>query len=253
MKKLVMIGLSVSLWILLAMQAVAEQPLEIASTNFPPFVYEEQGKIKGIDVDILTEVFARMRQPISIRLYPFARAVYMIKAGQADAIFPFGKDAERELFAHYPREALFEMSVSLFVRKDSPITFNGDFKSLGSYTFGVVREAKFGEQFDAAVRDGIITQIEEVTDFHQNILKLVNNRLDIIVGPRHNILFLLKKLGQQDAVKELSPSLTPSWFVYLAFSKQRTLSPDLEERFARALQEMKRDGTYEKIIQAYIQ
>ena len=123
MKKLVIIGMSMSLWMLLVMQAVAEQPLEIATTNFPPFVYEEQGKMKGIDVDILTEVFARMQQPINIRLYPFARAVNMIKEGQADAIFPFGKDAEREQFAHYPSEVLFEMSVSLFVRKDSPITF----------------------------------------------------------------------------------------------------------------------------------
>ncbi len=253
MKKLVIIGMSMSLWMLLVMQAVAEQPLEIATTNFPPFVYEEQGKMKGIDVDILTEVFARMQQPINIRLYPFARAVNMIKEGQADAIFPFGKDVERELFAHYPNEILFEMPVSLFVRKDSPITFGGDFKPLSSYMFGVVRGAKFGEQFDEAVRNGVINRIEEVTDFHQNILKLVNNRLDIIVGPRHNILFLLKELELQGAVKELSPSLTPSWFVYLAFSKQRALSPELEERFVRTLQEMKRDGTYDKIIQAYIQ
>lgn len=253
MKKFIMIGIGANMWMLLAMQAIAEQPLEVVSINLPPFVYEEHGVIKGMYVDIVKEVFDRMQQPINIRFYPWPRAVNMIKEGEADAIFPLGKDPERELFAEYPNEVLFEMPTSLFVRKDSPITFGGDFKPLSSYRFGVVRGAKFGEQFDEAVRNGAITRIEEVTDFHQNILKLVNNRLDIIVGPRHNILFLLKELKLQGAVKELSPSLTPPWFVYLAFSKQRALSPELEERFVRTLQEMKRDGTYDKIIQAYIQ
>lgn len=247
MKKFVMLGISISLWMLLTMQSAAES-LQVVTLQYPPFEYEEQGAIKGIAVDIVKEVFARMQQPITITLYPFARALNMIKESEADAIFTFSKLPERETYADYPSEVLIEQTISLFVQQDAPITYDGDISSLRSYTCGVIRGAQYGPVSDEAMK---IMKVEEVTDHRQNVLKLVNNRLDVILGPRLVILFTIKELGQQGAVKELSPSLetVPT---YLAFSKTR-IAPEIKVQFERLLKELKDDGTYDKIIQAYIQ
>jgi polar amino acid transport system substrate-binding protein len=246
MKKFLMIGISVSLWMLLTMHSAAE-PLQVVTLEYPPLEYEEQGAIKGIAVDIVKEVFARMQQPITIKLYPFARALEMIKEGKADAIFTFSKLPERETFADYPSEVLVEQTVSLFVRQDAPITYDGDVISLRPYTCGVMQGAKYGPIYDEAMKT---MKVEEVTDHWENVLKLAKNRLDVIIGPRLVILFTIKALGHQGDVKELYPPLetVPT---YLAFSKTR-VAPGIKEQFERILKELKRDGTYDNIIQSYI-
>lgn len=250
MKKLVMMGISVSLWMLLSMQGVAA-PLQVVTLQMPPIEYEEQGVIKGIAVEIVNEVFTRMQQPITLKVYPFARALNMIKKGEADAIFAVVKTLERERFLNYPGEVLIEENATLFVRKNESIQYDGDFRALSDYTFGTIRAATYGAKWEKAVNTGIISKIEEVTEYRQNVLKLVNNRIDIMIGPRLSTLYIIKQLGQQNAVKELAPAIeiVPT---YLAFSSTR-VAPGIKAQFERILKEMKKDGTYDKIIQRYIQ
>lgn len=249
MKKFVMMGIGVSLWMFLIMHSPAV-PLQVVTLKQPPLEYEEQGIIKGIAVDLVKEVFARMQQPITLNIYPFARALGMLKEGKADAIFAIVKKPERELFLDYPNEVLIEQTACLFVRKDAPIQFDGGFRPLSAYRFGILRGATYGPQWDEAVNAGIINKIEEVSDYRQNVLKLVNGRLDIIIGPRLSMMYVIKALGQQDAVKELSPVIenVPT---YLAFSKTR-VAPDIKAQFDRLLKELKDDGTYDKILQGHI-
>jgi polar amino acid transport system substrate-binding protein len=242
--------ISVSLWALLALPSEAD-PLQVVTLQQPPLEYEEHGVIKGIAVDLVKEVFKRMQQPITVKLYPFARSLNMLKTGEADAIFAIVKKPERELFLNYPNEILIDQTAMLFIRKDAPIHFDGDFRLLSAYTFGILRAATYGPQWEEAVNTGIINKIEEVDDYRQNVFKLVNNRVDIMIGPRLSLLYVIKELGYQDAVQELSPpiEIVPT---YLAFSKTR-VAPEISEQFARILKDLKDDGTYDKIIQAYIE
>jgi polar amino acid transport system substrate-binding protein len=250
MKTLMMVGVALSLWILLAIQSVAA-PLRVVIFELPPLEYKEQGALKGAAVDIVTEVFSRMKQPIRLELYPFARALKMIKEGDADAIFAIVKKPERELYLDFPSEVLIEQTASMFARKNAPIQFDGNFRKLCAYRFGILIGATYGPQWDEAVQTGIISKIEAVPDYRQNVLKLVNDRVDIIIGPRLPMLYAIEKLGQQGAVKELSPAIeiVPT---YLAFSKTR-VAPDIKAQFERILKDLKEDGTYDKIIQRYIQ
>ncbi len=250
MKSVVMIIIGVSLWMLLVLPCVAA-PLQVVTLQQPPLEYEEDGVIKGIAVEIVKEVFARMQQPITLNLYPFARALTMLKAGEADAIFAIVKNQEREEFLNYPSEALIDQTGTLFVRKDAQIQFDGDLRALSAYRFGILRAATYGPQWEDAINSGVISKVEEVADYRQNVLKLVNNRVDIMIGPRLSLLYVIKELGYQDAVRELSPPIevVPT---YLTFSKTR-VAPETIEEFARILKELKDDGTYDKIIQAYIE
>ena len=107
-------GISIGFWMLLTAQSVVAEPLRIVTLEQPPVQYEEQGVIKGIAVDIVREVFGRMQQPVTLKVYPFARSLHIIRKGGADAIFAIVKNPERELFLDYPDEVLIEQTGTLF-------------------------------------------------------------------------------------------------------------------------------------------
>ena len=52
------------------------KPLELVTIDFPPYVYKENGIIKGFNVDILKAVFNEMEMQIDIKFIPWARGLY---------------------------------------------------------------------------------------------------------------------------------------------------------------------------------
>ncbi|MCP4132733.1 MAG: transporter substrate-binding domain-containing protein [bacterium] len=230
--------------------SVDNKTLILLTLQYPPYEYKtEDGNIEGIAVSIIREAFSRMKQPIQIKLYPWPRAIKMIETGKADAIFTAYKNPERETFADYSKEVLMPQIVSLFVAKNSTITYTGDLKKLKAYRFGVVRKVSYGKVFDELVKNKTLPNIDTVKMGEQNMNKLVNGRFDILVSNKYGALDILKKMDKPDAVKELSPPLqsVPS---YLAFSKKRNRG-DIRDRFDIILKKMKQDGTYDKIKKNY--
>ena len=223
--------------------------LELVTLQYPPYEYAEEGEVKGFVVDIVTEVFRRMQQPIHISLLPWARSIQMIENGTADAIFTAYKTPEREAFADYSKEILMPQIISLFVLKESTIQFDGDFSKLANYRFGAVRKVSYGRIFDKAVTNGLIQTPDMANTGEKNIDKLLTERFDILVSNKYGALEILKKKGLTEQVKELKPAVenVPS---YIAFSKQRNLT-QVRDEFDAVLAEMKRDGTYERIIANY--
>ena len=224
-------------------------PLKLVTLQYPPYEYEENGKITGIAVDIVEEVFKRMEQPITIKIYPWARAIRYIEKGTADAIFTAYKTSERETFADYSTEILMPQVVSLFVKKDSPIVFDGKLSKLSQYSFGLVRKISYGKALDSAVKDGVLKKIEITSNGKQNAQKLLGGRFDILVSNKYGALYIFKQLNKLNMIQELSPELQsiPS---YIAFSKKQNLSA-IRDKFDIILKQMKNDGSYKKIIDSY--
>ena len=148
--------------------------------------------------------------------------------------------------------------MSLFVREDSNIIFDGDLSKLNKYKFGVVRAFSYGKVFDTAVKDGVLTKIEKVNSVKQNIKKLLAGRFDILVSNKYGALDVLqqinkeaKKSGKRYRLKELATNLqnVPS---YILFSKKNKLSA-IRDKFDVILTQMKKDGSYDKIINSYFE
>lgn len=226
-------------------------PFSIVTSNYPPFCFEDKGEQKGIAVDVVKEAFARMGMEVRIEFFPFPRAIARLKDGQVDAIFPFSIKEDRASYTLYPKEKLVEDTQTLFVRADSTITFGGDLKKMAPYTFGRQRDADNGPVFTDAMRSGIINQLDEAVDQRQNILKLVNGRFHIAIGPRLVVMHYARESGNQSAVKELYPAVDKPLAAYLGFSKQKGLEATAEH-FDQTLRKMRQDGTYDRIVNRYI-
>lgn len=224
--------------------------LDVVTLQYPPYEYLEDGEVKGVAVEIVKEVFKRMKRPINISLYPWDKSLDMIKMGEADAIFSIFKTPEREAFANYSHEVLIPQVIALFVTKDSHIVFDGDLTKLSKYTFGVVRTVSYGSIFDDAVKNGVIQSIETSETGEENMKKLLQGRFDVLISNRYGALVIVKRMNKTDRVRELAPAIqsVPS---YIAFSKKRRLT-SLRDEFDIILRNMKNDGTYDKIIRSYI-
>jgi polar amino acid transport system substrate-binding protein len=223
--------------------------LKLVTLEFPPYEYTENGEVKGTAVEVVKEAFKRMGQPIKINAYPWARAIKMIEDGEADAIFTAYKTPERELFADYSKENLMPQIVSLFVKKDSKIVFDGDLGKLSAHKIGIVRSLSYGDKVDTALKNKVFANVEEVPEGPPNFLKLISSRVDIVPSNKYVALDILTKLKKTDEVKELAPEVQsiPS---YIAFSKKKNLAK-ARDSFDETLKKMKSDGTYDKIISDY--
>lgn len=231
--------------------AIAEERLKIVAPGIAPISYEIDGKITGVGTELVREAFARLGLPIELQIFPGARALIMLQEGEADALFALAKTPERESFAEYPTTPIIDQPISLFVRKDSMILFDGDVRKLSPYAIGIIRGGRFSLEFEKGINDHLFPKIEEATTYSQNILKLESQRLDIIVGSRISVLFAAKELGKQDMIKELSPALTASSPAYLAFSKKGK-AIKYRTQIDEMLKAMYQDGTYDRIIQSYL-
>jgi len=237
-----------SLLLVLAGQAYSS-PLRLVSLHYPPYIETVDGKVDGIATRIVREAFRRIDQPISIEVLPWARSILYIETGQADAIYTIFKNSEREKFADYSQQVLFDQTISLFTLKERHIAYDGRFKTLSGYSFCAVNKVSYGEIFDQAVEAGVINQINSTTSASQCAQMLTKRRVDIWVNNTYGGFHVADALSLLPSLKVLEPIIqsTPS---YIAFSKQNQLT-DIRDKLDKALEEMKRDGTYTAMIEGY--
>lgn len=239
-------------WLLIVLAPMAHSaPVQIVTHQYYPYQYEEDGELKGFVAAIVEEAFKRMEQPVSIKLYPFARAHKMVRNGDADGIFTVAKTAERETFAYYPPEVLIWQTMALFVKADSPLGFDGDFAKLRDSRVGVIYKYRYGKVFDDVVDSGTLRNVKPTNSAESNAKMLVAGRIDYWMSNRELAVFVLNKLRLTEAVRELQPAVQ-TLPTYLMFSKKRDTAT-LCQRFGEELQKMRANGSYDKIIDGYWQ
>jgi polar amino acid transport system substrate-binding protein len=196
-------------------------------------------------VEVLKEAFARMRQEIRIEFLPFARAIEMVRSGEADGIFPFALSEERKGFVRFPGEILLTDPGALFVRADSPIVFNGDYATLRNYSFGIQRGTSHGPVFTQALENYGI-KVDAAADQMQNVQKLCAGRFDIAVGPRLVLLQAAKRSGKLAEIKLLHSGISDG-YAYVGFAKQKNFDSVIQ-RYDETMRKMRQDGTYDRIF-----
>ncbi|WP_459996619.1 HD domain-containing phosphohydrolase [Marinitoga arctica] len=72
-----------------------------------PLVYNENGKYKGLAVDLLKEISKREKLNLKFQYDTFGDLLEKIKYNKIDIIIALGKNNDRERFIKYPREPFF--------------------------------------------------------------------------------------------------------------------------------------------------
>lgn len=261
-KKAVVIALvfAASLCAVWREDGLAQSSLLLVTTDYPPYVFCEKDAAtgievvrKGIDVDIISELFRRIGQPYSIQCLPWKRALNKVKAGEAAGVFPGFKVPERETFGQYLNDPLHVGGYSLFVKRGSEFPF----KTLDDLTgkrIGIERGHSVSPAFHAAAKAGKF-QVEQASKPEHNLKKLLAGRIDAYVNNHQVVLHTLKQRGMMERIAVLPLPVTqwrPSSYLMISRAAAFTGKSRLVQRLNQGLHEMWQDGTVERITARYL-
>lgn len=223
--------------------------LRLVTGNYPPYEYLENGRPRGLSVELLEEAFRRCHRAIHIEILPWARALAETRSGHADAVFSTLKTPEREAELIFSDETLVALDSSLFIRHGAPVAYRGDLAALKGYAIGILNGTSSGPAFDAAVTSGALPHVDRANDTETNIRKLLAGRIDLMASDRYVALYYLRRAGLADRVEELAPPLQRDQS-YLAFHRDARLFA-VRSDVDSALAAMKKDGSYQRIVERY--
>ena len=185
--------------------------------DFKPFIWCDAGIPKGIDVEIVAELFSRVDRAYSIKCIPWKRAISHITSGQADALFSAYKSNERESFAVF-LDAPMHMSVfSVFVRKSEDFEFSR-IDDLGGKQIGLTLGYSVNPEFDAAKRKGLF-RVHESRSTANGIQMLVRGHVNAYINGKHVVLYTARQMGVSDQISPLKNPLHEPRPAYLMFSR----------------------------------
>jgi len=228
--------------------ASAETYLFVGS-NFPVLSEETtDGKIHGISVNIAESIAKKLGHRIIFQLYPWKRAQYMVKNGDADVLMAPYKTPEREKWLDYSEEYFFEDRSFFYVRPDSEIVWNGDFSSLQGQKIGMVLGWSVGTAFEKA-RDSLL--IDYAPNIDSCFKKLIFKRIDMLPTQEREANAVFARLGLSDKDKPviIYPEIDVN-YDYFGFSKQKNLLK-FKKEFDRELRQMKENGELSELLKKY--
>ena len=222
----------------------------VLATPEAPFKFEENGRIQGIDVDILKIIMNRLNVPYRIRLIRSGTRIQEeAKAGRADMLLLFSKKASRLSYLDYPQESYVSLDWNFFVRAEdrSRIRFR-TFQDLKNLQVGATRDFSYTSEFWEA---GLTLQVISSNDLQ--IKKLLGGRIDTVPMNTISTLYAERKKGNLDRLSYLPASLVSKPY-YNVFPKasNHPQKYHILEKYDEIIQELKRDGTLKRVFQSYL-
>ncbi|MFG6490006.1 substrate-binding periplasmic protein [Roseateles sp. BYS78W] len=142
--------------------------------GYPPVVYLQQGRPQGFLVDVLRRSEAHLHDRFDIQLMPWKRAYVLALRGQGGLI-GVSRNQERETLFDFSRP-VYNDDIRVVVLKGKAFPFR-DLKDLQGRRIGGVSGASYGEQVDAAIRDGVILVDRDIGQVSR-LRKLLAGHLD---------------------------------------------------------------------------
>lgn len=225
-------------------QSKAVTSLTILTEEYPPVTFMKDGKVTGLATDIVREIIARQGIGDNIRLMPWDEA-YSIAIKTPNVVLFSAERTEK-------REKLFQWvgpigknSAIIYAKKGSGIKINNleDAKKLpaiATTTNWFTEQYLKGKGFTNLISSPLPTT---------NIKQLMDGTVQVSVFTDITIPEIVKKAGY--TMDDIEPIFTVSnTYFYIAISKGT--SKDIVKKWQTELNNMKKDGTFERIYRNYI-
>ncbi len=212
--------------------------IRIVTGDIQPFSYRQDDQQVGVGPDIVKEICQRLSIHTPSTVYPWARAVNM--STQPDTIiYPFSRMSSREqnyvwVGPIYSDNLVFITAAS----NTTSFTSHDDFKHMKR--IGVIRSSASHQRLIKLGFDNI----EDVNDEKNNALKLEKNRISA---------WYASELITQHVMRQLKIDHTNYRVAYIDLHMQVYIGMSLNlkdeaTRWQHALNAMKQDGTYARIL-----
>ena len=196
--------LVISSALFLCKDAVSKELLIVGDSQHPPYSFlDNDNKQSGIYVETVKAVLESQEQfDYRIELYPWSRALHMIKTGAADAIFPPHYFPEKRKYISQYSLPILEEKVKVYRRSQFLENVNLNKLSnkhwelnLSEAHFAISRGVRMGgNTFWELVDKGEIS-ITETMGVSQALKMLLINRADCHINDSYTVKWYLNKLN----------------------------------------------------------
>jgi len=225
--------------------AYAEEPVVIAINIIPPYVFQKDGALMGVIPEITQIVAKKAGLPYVVEVYPWAR-IYKMGLGDKNILVPtIYRTPEREKLFKWVG-AVFPLKLWMFKLKKRSDIHIESIEAAKAYQTG-------GENEDAStqylIRQGFIQggNLTAFTGGKQLVQMLNSGRLDLVAAEELNFQHWAAELGLK------ASDFEKAYFIEgvqanlnLAFSPRT--NDAIVEKYRKALNEIKKDGTFEKVL-----
>jgi polar amino acid transport system substrate-binding protein len=209
-----------------------------ANGIFPP--NSDSMGFEGYSWDIIRESFHEMGFTIDLSVSPWARAMLYVKNGHMDALFPTGKNTERQKIFYYSKEYVNHANFVIYVLKDNPIEWNG-LESLKGLKIGLKRGFNYGDKWESAT---YFTKLDIGTIV--NGFKMLDlQRIDGFVGYEINWDYVLRKAGWETKYRKLP--VFDSTMEYLVALKTNPRALEILDTFDAGKKKLSQNGKLQEI------
>lgn len=238
-------------------QLHASEPfLWVDDEDYEPYIYKAEGRqIKGLYKDLMVEIFSRMEIPLKYAVYPWKRTQMLLKYGEADAMISI--PSPKRLVFLSPTDPVIHLTFRVFARSDNPkikqIMAISSIKELEG--FNIIDY--IGNGWAEKNFKGL--NVQKAPGFTNAILMLAGKRGDVFVDDSIVVKYAIKKLiknplnpilGLKTIVSSPHPlEVIPYSLLIRKDSKYLWIIP----KFNEALEEIRSDGTYDKILNKFIE
>lgn len=221
-----------------SLSLLSASDISIFTGEIPPYSYSNGGKQAGVGSDLCYEICRRVGLVPEPESLPWARALHYSLNDNA-IIYPLGRNSSRESQYHWIGPIIYERFV-FYVHKDASADYQSvdDFKNL---KVGVIT----GASPMMRLKELGFTNLDLVTDEKDNAYKLKEGRIDAWYAGELIILHIIR-------TRNLNPGDYKLAFVDIPMEMYIGASLNLKdqaEKWQEALDEMKKDGTYKKILE----
>jgi len=225
--------------------------IDIMTEIYPPHNFkDEQGELRGISVDVMTLMLARMHAQKGrkdIKLLPWSRGYRKVLSDNNSCLFSMTRTKSRENLFQWVGPII-KTRVVIIAKKDRHLVLN-NFDDLKKIRIGVAIE-DVGEQLLLAggIDKKSLDRTGGTNVLNKSLKKLARGRIDAIAYEDNATLWGIKKSGLQQDAYEVAYVLLNSE-LYYAFNKQT--DPKVVQAYQDALDSIKKDGSYQKIVNRY--
>jgi polar amino acid transport system substrate-binding protein len=227
--------------------AAADDHLTLYTEHFPPYNFEENGVIRGINADILHQACQLANIKCEMKIYPWLRAFELAQKDPASGIFTISRTKSR---------------INLFQWVGPLASSKAYLYRLASRTEIAVGSLEQAKQFSIAVAHGDVYEeflLAQGFEYGKNLIEFrsksepiplfLQGKIDLVIGS--DIVMPSWLANNQVPVDTAVPVIDISTFGsnYVAFN--HAVPAELANRLQQSIDMLKQNGQFEQIVASY--
>lgn len=209
------------------------------NAEFPPFEYLDKGEVVGFDIDLVKAIGKKLDMEVVIKDMAFDGLIPALETNKIDIVIA-GMTAsdERKMAVNFSNPYYTANQVIILNDNNNDIK---TFDDLNGKLVGVI----LGFTGDVVVSEMKDVKSKKYNASYAAIMELQNNKIDAIVLDSETALNYVKN---NKGLKLAETSGEPEEYA-IAISKKNS---ELLNKINTALDELKKDGTYETLLKKYM-